>query len=146
MKEAISLADIASKNEEIPVGCIISHRDKIIAKSSNQTEIRNDPCGHAEILSIQSAAKILDNWRLTECVLTVTVEPCTMCVGAIIQSRIPIVVYGCNEPETGALGSRWELSLDTNGKSLFRVIRGINEKECSLLMKEFFKRRRISTK
>lgn len=145
MEEALLQAELAAKNNEVPIGAVVSIGEKIVAKRYNETESQNSPCAHAEILAIQDAAKTLSNWRLTECALTVTVEPCTMCVGAILQARIPLVIFGCSEPLTGALGSRWDLSLNENGEQNFRIIRNIQGDKATSLMQSFFKKQRTTS-
>lgn len=134
MDECLALALHAAAQGEVPVGALIWKDGAIIAKAHNEIESRNDATAHAEVLAIQKASKILDNWRLHDCILCVTLEPCSMCAGAIIQSRIPTVLFGAHDPKLGAFGSTYDLS------TLFplRVIQGIKEKENLALLRDFF--------
>ena len=140
MTKALEAANKAASENEVPIGCILVDiaSKEILSTASNKLEQSNDPTSHAEILAIQSAALNKKNWRLDNAALFVTVEPCTMCVGAIIQARIPLVVFGCIEPKTGAAGSCYDL-LTTNG---VRVIQGIREEACKNIIQSFFKARR----
>lgn len=146
MKEAIKEAIKAYKKEEVPVGAIIVKDGEIIARAHNLKETNKDTVCHAEILAIQKASKKIDAWRLENCELYVTLEPCTMCAGAIINSRIKRVIIGTSDPKTGACGSVLNLFEDYkfNHKPEFEI--GIMQKECEKLLKDFFKNLRDTKK
>lgn len=139
MKEALKEAEKAYKKLEVPVGAVIVKNGKIIAKAYNQKETKYDTTKHAEILAIQKASKELKSWRLLDCEMYVTLEPCPMCAGAIINSRIKKVYIGTMDYKTGAVGSKLNLLNDYvfNHKVEFET--GILENECEDILKEFFK-------
>jgi tRNA(adenine34) deaminase len=142
MKQALELAQKAQKNDEVPVGALIVHNNKIIAKAHNQKEEKKCSIYHAEIAAIKQAAKALNNWRLSDCYLYVTLEPCIMCAGAIYQSRIKTVVFATKDPKGGALGSLYNISNDTRLNHKIEIIENICQKECSDILKEFFQNKR----
>lgn len=142
MKQAIKQAIMAATKDEVPIGCVIVKDDKIIARAYNKRERNQQSIAHAEILAIQKACKKLNTWRLEGCTLYVTLEPCPMCAGAIIQSRIERVVYGAYDPKGGCVGSCTNL-FETKGFNHYpSYTGGILEEECSSLLKEFFKQKR----
>ena len=143
MSEAIRLAQIAYEKDEIPVGAIVIKDNKIIGRGYNQREILKDPTAHAEILAITAAANNLSDWRLDGCTLYVTKEPCAMCAGAIINSRIDIVIFGCYDAERGYCGSIADLCGDPSLKNYITVRGGICEARCLSLIQDFFKTKRI---
>lgn len=110
MDEALSEAIKGREQNEVPVGAVVVHGNSIIARAHNLTESRKDPTAHAEILAIREASRVLDNWRLTQCALYVTLEPCTMCTGALREARIPLLVFGTPDERLGACGSIYDLS------------------------------------
>jgi len=146
MRQALAEAQAASKIGEVPVGAVIARLDNnklvICAAAHNLVESHKDPTAHAERLAIQEAAKSLGNWRLSECILCVTLEPCTMCAGAISLARVGCVIFGAADPVQGAYGSLYDLSSDARLPSNPRVIGGVLEKECSTILGEFFARKR----
>ena len=142
MNEAIKVANLALNEDEVPVGCIIVKDDKIVAGGSNQREQDNDPTGHAEIVALRRASKILGDWQLVDCTLYVTIEPCIMCAGAIIQSRIKRVVYGAPDIKGGAFGSSINILEATNINHRPEVVKGVLEKECAAIIKNYFKSKR----
>ena len=144
MSEAIRLAEIAYEKDEIPVGAIVIKDNKIIGRGYNQREILKDPTAHAEILAITAAANTIDNWRLNDCTLYVTKEPCAMCAGAIINSRIKSVIFGCYDAERGYCGSIADLCGDPRLKNDITVRGGIKEQKCLSLIQDFFKTKRKS--
>ncbi len=144
MSEAIRLAQIAYEKDEIPVGAIVVKDNKIIGRGYNQRENLKDPTAHAEILAITAAANTLEDWRLTDCTLYVTMEPCAMCAGAIINSRIETVIFGCYDKEGGYCGSIADLCGDSRLNNDITVRGGINEKICLALIQDFFKTKRKS--
>lgn len=139
MKEAIKEAKKAAKKLEVPVGCVIVKNGKIIARAHNQKETKNDTTKHAEILAIQKASKKLEAWRLLDCEMYVTLEPCSMCAGAMIQARIKKVYIGAMDAKTGACGSVLNLLQDYPFNHKIKVETGIKKEECEAVLKGFFK-------
>lgn len=139
MKKAIKEAEKAYKKLEVPVGAIIVKEGKIIARAHNQKEIKTDTTKHAEILAIQKASKKLKSWRLIDCEMYVTLEPCTMCAGAIINSRIKKVYIGTMDQKTGAVGSVLNLFNDYTFNHQVESETGILKEECENILKKFFK-------
>ena len=139
MKEALKEAKKAYKKLEVPVGAVIVKDGEIIARAHNLKETKNDTTKHAEILAIQKASKKLDAWRLEECEMYVTLEPCTMCAGAIINSRIKKIYIGTKDPKAGACGSVLNLFDDYKFNHKVEYEIGIMQKECEKILKDFFK-------
>lgn len=139
MKEALKEAKKAYDKLEIPVGAIIVKDGKIIARSHNIKEFKKDTTKHAEILAIQKASKKLENWRLNDCEMFTTLEPCSMCAGAIINSRIKRLYIGTSDDRTGACGSVLNLLEDYTFNHKVEVEKGIMQKECEKILKDFFK-------
>ena len=139
MKEALKEAKKAYEKEEVPVGCVIVKDGKIIARAHNLKETKYDTTKHAEILAIQKASKKLKSWRLIDCDMYVTLEPCSMCAGAIINSRIRKVYYGTSDEKTGAIGSVFNLLEDYKFNHKVEYQSGIMQEECEGILKEFFK-------
>ena len=144
MYEAIKMASLAYLDDEVPIGCVIVKDDKIVAGGCNQREQDNDPTAHAEIVAIKRAARILGDWQLVDCELYVTIEPCIMCAGAIIQSRIKRVVYGAPDPRGGALGSSINVLEAVNINHRPEVVGGVRQEECADFVKRYFKEKRKS--
>lgn len=138
MQHAISEACKAEAKAEVPIGCVIVRDGRIIARGHNLRETSQDPAAHAELIAIRKAARKLGSWRLLNCTLYVTLEPCTMCMGAIILSRIPTVVFGCYDPKGGAAGSLYDFSNDTRLNHQVALVPHILENECSTLISSFF--------
>lgn len=139
MRLALEEAKMARRINEVPVGCvIIDSTCSILSKSHNLRESKNDPLGHAEILAIKKASEKLGSWRLIDTTLYVTLEPCVMCMGAIVNSRIKRVVFGANDPKAGALVSKYNIGLDDKLNHKIEFSEGVLEKECSEILKEFF--------
>lgn len=146
MKEAIKQAKKAYVLEETPIGCVLVHQGKIIARGYNKRNKKKNTLAHAELIVIDKASRILGDWRLEECTMYVTLEPCPMCAGAIVQARIPKVVIGSMNPKAGCAGSVLNL-LDMPGfNHQVEVERGILEEPCSELMRNFFKELRLKRK
>ena len=139
MKQALKEAEKAYKKLEVPVGAVIVKDGKIIARAHNQKETKTDTTKHAEILAIQKASKKLESWRLIDCEMYVTLEPCSMCAGAIINSRIKKVYIGAMDEKTGAVGSVLNLFEDYTFNHKVEAETGIMEKECQETLKKFFK-------
>ena len=142
MNKALDQAYEAYKLEEVPIGAVIVKDGKIVGKGYNKKEMSLDTTNHAEIVAIREASKNLKSWRLTDCTMYVTVEPCPMCAGAIVNSRIKELVIGTMDPKGGACGSLYNIVENDNLNHKLEVKRGILEKECSDIMKKFFKKLR----
>ena len=142
MREAIKEAKKAELLDEVPIGCVIVKDNKIISRGYNIRESKQNPAGHAEMVAINKASKKLKNWRLEDCELYVTLEPCIMCSGAIIQSRIKTVFFGAYDPKGGAFGSSINVLEATNINHHPEVIGGVLQEECSKLLTNYFKSKR----
>ena len=142
MKIALNEAKKALKNDEVPVGCVITQNGKVIAKGYNKKEQKKCAIFHAEIIAIEKACKKIGDWRLNDCTLYVTMEPCVMCAGAIYNHRIGKVVIGVLEPNCGACGSGIDILNNNNYCSKTEVKKGVMQKECLSLLQKFFKQRR----
>ena len=142
MEKALDLARAAANAGEVPVGCVITDKDgTIIGRGRNRREENGDATAHAEIEAIREACSVLGDWRLEGCTLTVTLEPCPMCAGAILNARIPTVVYGAKEPVFGSCGSVIDLFFERYGHTP-RVYGGVREQECAALLRAFFAEKR----
>lgn len=139
MKEALRLAKRAAARGEVPIGCVIEYDGKIIGKGYNRRKTDKSALSHAEITAIKKACKVLDDWRLEACTMYVTLEPCQMCAGAIVQSRIPRVVIGCMNPKAGCAGSIINILDEPRFNHRVTTVYGMLEKQCSDVLKEFFK-------
>jgi len=142
MLEALKEASLAAAEDEVPVGCIIVKDDKIIARAHNQRDKTNNPLGHAETLAIKKASELLNDWQLVDTELYVTIEPCLMCAGAIIQSRIKKVIYGAPDFKGGAFGGSINVLNAENINHRPEVVKGVLESECSRIIKDYFKSKR----
>jgi tRNA(adenine34) deaminase len=138
MQEALKEAQIAYSKGEVPVGAVITWKDEIIARGHNQRETLQHVFAHAEMLAIDEAVKVVGSWRLDECTLYVTLEPCAMCAGAMIQSRVKKLIYGAKEPKSGVHGSIVNL-FDQPFNHSIEIISGVLAEESSQLLKTFFK-------
>ncbi len=146
MAEAIKEAHKAEALEEVPIGAVVVKNDEIIARAHNLRETSQNPVTHAELLVIQEAAKVLGSFRLEECTLYVTLEPCVMCSGAIIMSRVPQVVYGAPDPKGGTVDSLMHLLDEPRFNHRANVISGIMAEDCAALLRNFFKNLRTKKK
>ena len=142
MKAALREAKKAELIDEVPIGCVIVKDDKIISRAHNMRETKQNPMGHAELIAIDKAAKKLKSWRLEGCDIYVTLEPCIMCSGAIIQSRINKIYFGAYDPKGGGLGSSINVLDAKNINHHPEVIRGILQEECSSIISNYFKNKR----
>ena len=138
MTRAIVEARKAESKAEVPIGCVIVREGRIIARGHNLRETTQDPAAHAELIAIRKAARKLGSWRLLDCTLYVTLEPCTMCMGAIILSRIPTLAFGCYDPKGGAAGSLYDFSNDPRLNHTVELLPRVLEAECSGLLSSFF--------
>ena len=147
MEMALEEAALAATEDEVPVGAVIvSFREGVIGRAHNQRELLRDPTAHAEMIAITQAAQALRCWRLDRCVLYVTLEPCPMCAGAIVQVRLARVVYGASDPKAGAAGSALNLLQFPTFNHRCEITRGVREAECRELLQSFFAERRIKNK
>ncbi len=138
MREALLEAEKAAELEEVPVGAVIVRDDEIIARGYNRTRTDNDPTAHAEMIAIRQAAAKLGGWRLTGCTMYVTLEPCSMCAGAIVWSRIENLVIGAMDPKAGACGSVFNIPQEEALNHHTRIVNGVLREECSSILSEFF--------
>ena len=142
MRLALAEAEQALAENEVPVGAVIVQGERVIAAAHNQREMLHDPTAHAEMIAITQAASFLGDWRLVDCTLYVTLEPCIMCCGAILQARIPTVIYGATDPKAGAAGSLFHLLTDERLNHRCRVEPGNLARECGEILSQFFQSQR----
>ncbi|MCA9163521.1 MAG: tRNA adenosine(34) deaminase TadA [Planctomycetales bacterium] len=142
MRKALAQAAAAMQHGEVPVGAVIIHEGRLIAAAHNQRETLHDPTAHAEMLAITQAAEAVGDWRLEGCTLYVTLEPCPMCAGAILQARIPRVVYGATDPKAGAVESLFQLLEDRRLNHRAEVTSGVLAGPCGEILTEFFRAQR----
>ena len=142
MLEALKEAELAKLEDEVPIGCVVVKNDQIIARAHNQRDKSHNPLGHAETLAIKEASEVVGDWQLVDSELYVTIEPCIMCSGAIIQSRIKRVVYGAPDIKGGAFGSSINILEASNINHHPEVVKGVLEDECSSIIKNYFKNKR----
>lgn len=146
MRLALEQAQQAFNEDEAPVGAVIVHRGRVIAAAHNQREQLHDPTAHAETIAITQAAESLQSWRLEACLLYVTLEPCPMCAGAILQARIPWVIYGAADPKAGAAASLFTLLTDPRLNHQCQVVAGVLAEPCGDILTRFFRRQRAMGK
>lgn len=139
---AIDEARAALVHDDVPVGAIVVHDGVVIGRGHNRREVDEDPTAHAEVLAIREAAAALGSWRLEDCTLVVTLEPCTMCAGAIVLARVPTVVYGATDPKAGAAGSLLDVLDDPRLNHRAVTTSGVRAQECGDLLRAFFRARR----
>ena len=144
MRAALQQAELALSENEVPVGAVIVRNERIIAAAHNQREQLRDPTAHAEMIAITQAAEAVGGWRLLECTLYVTLEPCPMCAGAILQARIPSLVYGAADPKAGAVSSLFRLLGDARLNHRTEVVPNVLDEDCGRILSEFFSQRRRS--
>ena len=142
MRAAIVAAKIAEENGDVPIGAVIVYKNQIIAKAYNQREQLADPTAHAEIIALTQAAAALENWHLNGCTMYVTLEPCPMCAGALVLSRMDRLVYGCDDPKSGACGSLYNIVQDERLNHQLEVIPGVLANEYTELLQQFFQKQR----
>jgi tRNA(adenine34) deaminase len=145
MQLALDEARAAAAHGDVPIGAVVARRatGEVLARRHNEREVRHDPTAHAEVLALRDAARAVGSWRLDDCVLVVTLEPCPMCAGATLAARVPEVVFGAADPKAGALGSLYHLGSDPRLNHEIRVIDGVEEAAAAALLTEFFAARRI---
>jgi tRNA(adenine34) deaminase len=142
MRLAIREAERALEHDDVPIGAVVAHDGEVAGSGHNERELRRDPTAHAEVLAIREAARALGSWRLLDCVLYVTLEPCAMCAGAIVLARVPRVVYGASDPKAGAAGSVLDVLGEPRLNHRPEVASGLLAEDSSLLLREFFGSRR----
>lgn len=146
MREALKQAKKAAALGEVPIGCVIVYQGRIIGRGYNRRNTDKSTFSHAEIAAMKKAGKVIGDWRLEDCVMYVTLEPCQMCSGAIVQARIPEVVIGCMNPKAGCAGSILNLLEMPEFNHQVKVTRGVLEQECSDMLKTFFRELRVRVK
>ena len=146
MRQALDQARTAFAEDEVPVGAVVVHEERVIAQAHNQREALNDPTAHAEMIAITQAAEALGSWRLSDCTLYVTLEPCPMCAGAIVQARLPTVLFGAADPKGGGCQSLYAITNDERLNHRSVVIGGVLEHECGTILTEFFQKQRAAAK
>ena len=143
MRIAIEQAKIAEDNGDIPIGAVIVYKNQIIAKAYNQREQLRDPTAHAEIIALTQAAAFVESWRLDGCTMYVTLEPCCMCAGALVLSRMDRLIYGCDDPKSGACGSLYNIVADGRLNHRLEVTSGVLADECAKQLQDFFQKKRL---
>ncbi|MHC4074887.1 MAG: tRNA adenosine(34) deaminase TadA [Planctomycetota bacterium] len=144
MRLAIDQARIAAEKGDVPIGAVIVYQDTIIAKAHNQRELLTDPTAHAEIIALTQAASYIGYWRLGGCTMYVTLEPCPMCAGALVLARLDRLVYGCDDPKTGAVKSLYNITQDDRLNHQLEVTSGVLADDCGKLLQDFFQQRRTN--
>ncbi len=142
MKMALQEAELAFEEDEVPIGAVIVYEERVIARAHNQREQLHDPTAHAEMIAITQAAESRRSWRLDGCTLYVTLEPCPMCAGAIVQARIPTVVYGAADPKAGAVQSLFRLLEDRRLNHRCQVVASVLAEACGQILSRFFQKQR----
>jgi tRNA(adenine34) deaminase len=144
MRQALAEAKAAMRAGEVPIGCVIIHEPtgRIIGRGHNRREADADPTAHAEIVAMRQAARELGHWRLTDCVLVVTLEPCPMCAGAVVNARVPRLIYGCADPKAGAVRTLYRLCEDERLNHRVLVEEGVLADDCGEILREFFRQQR----
>jgi len=145
MRAALAQAQAAAEQNEVPIGAVIVHQDRIIARAHNQRQTLTDPTAHAEMIALTQAAAYLGDWRLQGCTIYVTLEPCAMCAGALVQARIDRLVYGPADPKAGACETLYRIVHDERLNHRVEVITGIMEEPCRQILQKFFTRKRSSS-
>jgi tRNA(adenine34) deaminase len=142
MREALRQGQKAYATDEVPVGAVVVREGKIIGRAHNQVELLKDATAHAEMLALTQAEAAFGDWRLTDCDLYVTKEPCAMCAGAVVQTRVRRVIFGCADPSAGAAGSMMNLLQTPTFNHRCEITSGVLQKECAAILQEFFRKRR----
>jgi tRNA(adenine34) deaminase len=144
MRMAIDAAHIAEENGDVPIGAVIVYQNQVIGRAYNQREQLTDPTAHAEIVALTQAATFVESWRLYGCTIYVTLEPCSMCAGALVLGRLDRLVYGCDDPKAGACGSLYDIVRDERLNHRLEVTTGVLAQDCASLLQTFFRARRPS--
>jgi tRNA(adenine34) deaminase len=146
MRRALDQARRAFEVDEVPIGAVVVHEEQVIGEGFNQREMLSDPTAHAEMIAITQAAQALGSWRLLDCTLYITLEPCPMCAGAIVQARIPRVIYGASDPKAGACHTLYSITDDPRLNHRAAVLGGVLQEECRAILQEFFAAQRAQGK
>ena len=148
MLEALDLARAAAAGGEVPIGCVVVHdpTGRVIGRGANRRVTDHDPTAHAELLALREAGRTLGHWRLLDCTLYVTLEPCPMCAGAIVNARVPRLVYGCDDPKAGAVRTLYQLCTDSRLNHRVDVTAGVLADECADVLRAFFRTQRAMGK
>ncbi len=146
MRRALALADEAARNDEVPVGAVVYRGEEIIAEAANNRESQHDPVGHAELIAIRQAGIALGKWRLNDCSLAVTLEPCPMCAGALVNARVGRLIYGTTDPKAGACETLYRITSDHRLNHEVEVVGGVLAEPCRDQLRSFFRRRREENK
>lgn len=146
MRLALAEAELAAAEDEVPIGAVVVCAGKVVARAHNRRELDHDPSAHAEFAAMVAASQALERWRLTGCTVYVTLEPCLMCAGLMVNARIDRCVYGASDPKGGALGTLFDVSHDARLNHEFDVTGGVLADECASQLRIFFKRRRAENK
>lgn len=144
MRRAIALAQAAAKLDEVPVAAVIYRGEQVLAEAHNRRELDGDPTAHAEMLALRHAAAAMASWRVEDCTLAVTLEPCPMCAGAIVNARVPRLVYGATDPKMGCVDTLHQLCTDARFNHRVEVIGGVLADECGDLLSSYFSRKRAA--
>ncbi len=142
MRTALAEADLAAAHDDVPIGAVVVHDGRVIGRGHNRREADRDPTAHAEILALREAAAVLGRWRLDDCTLVVTLEPCAMCAGAIVLARLGTLVFGADDPKAGAVGALWDIPRDPRLNHVVEVVRGVESTACAERLQAFFRERR----
>ncbi len=142
MGEALAEARAAERHGDVPIGAVVVADGVVVARAHNRREVDGDPTAHAEILALREAARARGHWRLTGATLYVTLEPCTMCAGALVLARLDRVVFGADDPKAGAVGALWDIPRDPRLNHRVEVVRGVEAERCAGLLRDFFAARR----
>ena len=146
MERALDEARLALAHDDVPVGAVVVRDGEQLAAGHNRREAEADPTAHAEVLAIREAARRIGSWRLDGCTLYVTLEPCTMCAGALVLARLPTLVFGADDPKAGAVGSLYDIPRDERLNHRVDVVAGVRAEECGALLQRFFQARRASAR
>jgi tRNA(adenine34) deaminase len=142
MEEAIAEAELAAAHDDVPIGAVVVRDGEVLARAHNRREVDGDPTAHAEILALRAASQAGGSWRLEGCTLYVTLEPCTMCAGALVLARLDRVVFGADDPKAGAVGALYDIPRDPRLNHRVEVVRGVEADRCGALLRRFFAARR----
>jgi tRNA(adenine34) deaminase len=143
MQRALDLAATAAAADEVPVGAVVYQGDRVLGEAFNRRETDQDPTAHAEILALRAAAKTLNSWRLEGCSIAVTLEPCPMCAGALVNARVARLIYGAADPKMGSVATLYQICTDPRFNHRLQVIGGVLAEPCGKVLAEFFRQKRI---
>jgi tRNA(adenine34) deaminase len=144
MDQALAEAELAAAHDDVPIGAVVVRDGELLSRAHNRREVDADPTAHAEILALRDAARALGTWRLEGCTLVVTLEPCTMCAGALVLARLDRLVFGADDPKAGAVGALYDIPRDPRLNHQVEVVRGVQADRCGELLRSFFAARRRS--